>query len=139
MIWVNVNCKTAGDITLQLVRAQVQAYSDLVNQEQSKVHAGNRSASGTGCPAQQRCDHYLDVLDTAVEEFDDETATGSLHVLHEDDISPPGAAGLARPICLCEGGGGMGLGPESPNVSTPSHLNLWCPFIPYCGHRSRTC
>lgn len=27
----------------------------------------------------------------------------------------------------------MGLGPESSNVSTPSHLNLWCPLIFCCG------
>jgi hypothetical protein len=69
------------------------------------------------------------MLNIVVEGFD-ETATGSLHVLHEDDVSL--GSGLDRPICLCEGGGGMGLGPESAKGSTPSHLNLWCPFIP-CG------
>ena len=70
------------------------------------------------------------MLNIVVDGFD-ETATGSLHVLHEDDISL--GSGWDRPICWREGGcGGMGLGPESANVSTPSHLNLWCPLIP-CG------
>jgi hypothetical protein len=61
------------------------------------------------------------MLSIVVEGFD-ETATGWLHVLHEDDSSL--GFGWDRPIWLCEGGGGMGLGPESAKVSTPSHLNL---------------
>ena len=61
------------------------------------------------------------MLSIFVEGFD-KTATGSPHDLHEDDISL--GSGLDRPICLCEGGGGMGLALESANDSTLSHLNL---------------